>query len=43
MGADLGPTSRATVYAAKLLGILYSTMTAVTARNVDTVTLFVDN
>jgi hypothetical protein len=43
MGADLGPTSKATVYAAELLGILYSTITAVTAKGVETVTLFVDN
>jgi ribonuclease HI len=43
MGADLGPTSKATVYAAELLGILYSTIIAVTAREVKTVTLFVDN
>jgi len=43
MWADLGPTSKAIVYAAELLRILYSTMTAVTAREVETVTLFVDN
>jgi ribonuclease HI len=43
IGADLGPTSKATVYAAELLGILYSTITAVTAKGVETVTLFVDN
>ena len=43
IGADLGPTSKATVYAAELLGILYSIITAVTAREVETVTLFVDN
>jgi ribonuclease HI len=43
MGADLGLTSKATVYAAELLGILYSTIIAVTAREVKTVTLFVDN
>ena len=43
MGVDLGPTSKATVYTAELLGILYSIITAVTAREVKTVTLFVDN
>ena len=43
MGADLGPSSKATVYAAELLGILYSIITAVTAKGVKTVTLFVDN
>ena len=43
IGADLGPTSKATVYAAELLGILYSIIIAVTAREVKTVTLFVDN
>jgi hypothetical protein len=43
IGADLGPTSKATVYAAKLLRILYSIIMAVTAREVKTVTLFVDN
>jgi hypothetical protein len=43
MGADLGPTSKATVYVAKLLRILYSTIIAVTAREVKTVILFIDN
>jgi hypothetical protein len=43
MGADLGPTSKATVYAAELLGILYYIITVVTTRNVESATLFVDN
>jgi exonuclease III/ribonuclease HI len=43
MWADLGPTSRATVYAAELLGILYSLITAVTAKDIKRATLFVDN
>ena len=41
--ADLGPTSKATVYTAELLGILYSIITVVTTRNVESATLFVDN
>lgn len=43
IGADLGPTSKATVYAAELLGILYSIIIVVTTRNVERATLFVDN
>jgi ribonuclease HI len=43
MWADLGPTSRATVYAAELLGILYSLMTVVTTKEATRATLFVDN
>ena len=45
MGADLGPIkfSKATVYATELLGILYSMISAVTARNLKRATLFVDN
>jgi ribonuclease HI len=42
-GVDLGPTSKATVYAAELLGILYSIIVAVTERNIERATLFVDN
>jgi hypothetical protein len=37
------PTSKTTVYAAELLGILYSIITAVTARDIERATLFVDN
>lgn len=42
-GAGLGSTSKATVYAAEFLGILYSVITTVTTRNVERATLFVDN
>jgi hypothetical protein len=40
MEVDLGPTSKATVYIAKLLGILCSIIIAVTAREVKKFILF---
>jgi hypothetical protein len=43
IGGDLGPRSKITVYAAELLGILYSPIKVVTVREVKTITLFVDN
>lgn len=43
MWADLGPTNKATVYAAELLGILYSIITVVTTKKTTKATLFMDN
>ena len=43
IGADLGLTSKSTVYIAELLGILYSIIIVVIVKGVKIVILFVDN